>query len=338
MQFHPTLSDSTPIQGIKHNNVIEETDEHLECCTLEEPNQEQEIEKYKPFLLSINICDENIISLSCMVHPGLDYDIMSSRACWEDGLIPTPYPIEYFEFIDEKLKIVGTMRDVHMQLMGSCIQHFLELLVVESPKSFSILFGKEWVHISGEYDYPVNAKDEEENSEEELANRSYSSFEEDQSLIKSMHEDVLQNDFTFEFFFDQEDEVGVEKKEIDDKDDHKFDPHLEFGDVEKDNFTHLKLKLDEFVSSEQEDKAEEWEDTIDEFLLFQDNDEFNSFLKVGDFEEKNSFMHLKPEIDDSFGVECEGDFEECAVLIDDFLFLQNNEGSIKIDQYFERSI
>lgn len=47
-----------------------------------------------------------------------------------------------------------------------------------------------------EYAYPrIYDKDDEENNEEELENRCYSSFEEDQSSIKSIHLDVLENDF-----------------------------------------------------------------------------------------------------------------------------------------------
>lgn len=155
---------------------------------------------------------------------------------------------------------------------------------------------------------------------------------EDQSSKKYEHNDVLENDFTFEFFFDHEDEIEVKKKEIDDEDDHKSGSHSKSGDIEKDSFTHLKSKLDESFNSKRKDKAKEWEATINDFLFFQDNDESDSYSEFGDFEEKNSFTRLEPEIDDFFSAKCEDEFEECAVLIDGFLFLQNNEDSIKTDQ------
>lgn len=86
--------------------------------------------------------------------------------------------------------------------------------------------------------------------------------------------------FTFEFFFDQEDEARVEKKGVNN-----------------------------------------WP-------------EFDSYSEFGDFEDENSFMHLESELDESFSLECEDEFQECAVLIDDFIFLQNNEDSIKTNQDF----
>jgi len=54
-----------------------------------------------------------------MVQPDLDYDIMSYGAFYQVGLVPTPYPNENFEFSDGKVRIVGIVRDIRMQLTGT---------------------------------------------------------------------------------------------------------------------------------------------------------------------------------------------------------------------------